>query len=245
MIGAYEFKAMYHDMEDAYNCFKNMSAIEPFYNRVFLFSINDGDGFNYQMSLLSNLATKIEEEKVEVKHIKLKLPDILDAEDPKRTTDRDIVLHTLKTSDALSPGSYRIMCLDIRDWIDKCEGPEFRAVLARLKDTLMDQRVIFRIPAVDEATLMRVKECIGWFMDVKEVYTPPFSLEQYMEYADALLKERGIELDAEAHSMLEKLISKEKQSFSFWGFKSVKTIVDSIVISHLRLRYGAIEPNET
>lgn len=239
MIGADEFKNLLLNLESSYINLMNTEALEAFYNRAFLFSINAGDGLHYQLSLLADFFSEIEDEVVEIKTVKLAQPDIMDAESAKKISPREIINYTLEQSGLKLIFGYRIVCVDISDWIDQCESSEFRAILSFLKPTASDQRIVFRIPAVDEVTLLRVKEAIGHFIAVEEVYTPPFTIDQYYKYAKQLMEEDGISIDSDAMDDFKELIRTERNSFYFWGFESIRRILDELLLEKLREDYGA------
>lgn len=238
MIGADEFKNLLLDLETSYINLMDTEALDAFYNRAFLFSINAGDGLHYQLSLLAEFLGEIEESAVEIKYVKISQPDILDAENAKKISPREIVNYTLEQSGLNLIFNYRIVCIDISDWIEQCESSEFRAILSFLKPTATDQRIVFRIPAVDEVTLLRVKEAIGHFMSVEEVYTPPFSIDQYYQYAQQLMEADGITIERDAMDDFKEIIRTERNTFYFWGFESVRRIIDDVLLNTFRTEYG-------
>lgn len=233
MIGAEEFKGLLQNLEASYVNLMNTEALDAFYNRAFLFSINAGDGLHYQLSLLADFLGEIEDEVVEIKIEKLRQPDITDAESVRKVTPREIINYKLEQSGLDYIHNYRIACIDISDWIDQCESPEFRAILSFLAPTAAEQRIVFRIPAVDEVTLLRVKESIGHFISVDEVYTPPFSIDQYYEYARQIMEEDGISISRDAEDDFKELIRLERNGFYFWGFESIRRILDEVLLNIL------------
>ncbi len=247
LIGAGEFKAYVRRLALLKEHLKEAPKPEEalfLLRRPALFSINAGDGFKTQMKCLSLLWEGIAgTDTVPVKIHTLPWPDGEEGENSKKATPRDQVLSVIEEEGFTQPWSFRILCLNIPEWIDCAEGPEFRAVLSRLRKTLRDQILVFRIPAVDTLTLKRVKEAIGWFMNVDEVYCPPFSVEEYYQYALREMEKRDMVPGEGTEEMIRELLARERRRPSFTGFHSVKRLVDEMMFSALRNSAGKGEGN--
>jgi hypothetical protein len=239
LLGAEEFKRYLRDLYEVYD---HMTA-ETVYTaltRAALFSINDGDGLQTQMALLAKLwRALLETDRLGVDYYELKLPDRMDAKDINRLSDRDIVLGNLDDDGVLKPVRRRVLCIDITKWIDRVERSDFRAALARFRGTRADQILVFRVPTVDEITLRRVRDALGWFLNVDVVYTPPFAIDDYFAYALALMERRGLEADEHVQSMLREVLLHRRRENRFWGFHTVDCLIDEAMFAALRGAHGA------
>jgi len=237
LIGAKEFKRYLCDtMEVA----THMSGGEMFvFERAVLFSINDGDGLRTQLRLLARLWEGVWGiKRIPVDYRELRLPDRMDARSFEKLSDRDIMLSNLAEDGLLRPSFRRVLCLDVTKWIDRVERSDFRAALSRLRDTTEEQLVVFRVPAVDELTLRRLREAIGWFFNVDVVFTPPFALDDYYAYALRQMERRGLEADEDARAALRRALERLRGSGGFWGFHSVDVLIDDMVFAALRGKYA-------
>ena len=239
LIGAEDLKRYLYELAKLYDRLGE-NGPPVLYERAVLLSIKEGDGLDTWIAAITECWRLILElESIPVKYYELKLPDLLDAGDARKTSGRDIVLHTIQEDGILeSPYVRRILCVDITKWIDNVEGQEFRAVLSHLRQSTEEQFVLFRIPAVDEVTFHRVREAIGWFMNVDPLYCPPFAIEEYMTYACMYLERRDVTLKRGAKTALAKLIQSERRDRNFCGFKTVRRIADDMIYSALRRQYG-------
>lgn len=239
LIGAAELKEYLHELGGIYERLHKRCA-PALYERAILLSVGEGDGLLTWLTFLAEYWRLLLDrpDMPEVEYYWLKLPDLMDAKDLQKTSKRDIVLQTLEEDKVLSCYVRRFICVDITAWVDIIEGEEFRAVLSRFKGSMMDQFVIFRIPAVDEVTLRRVREAISWFMNVEVLYQPPYSIEDYVTYAKRRFKAKDVRLEKEAEKAFFDIIMNERRSRAFCGFKTVRTIVDDLIYRKLCSEYG-------
>jgi len=213
-------------------------------SRAALFSINDGDGLSTQLHLLAELWQGLTQERYfPVEYRELRLPDRMDAKNLSKLSDRDIVLENIAEDGLLSPGRARVLCLDITKWLDRVEREDFRAVLSRLRLERWEQVTVFRIPAVDELTLRRVSEAIGWFFNVDVVHTPPYSAGDYYAYLLRRMKEKELEPDARASELIREAVEgRALRDGCWWGFHSIDIFLENTVFNVLINRYGASVP---
>ena len=221
----------------------HMYGCEQFvFERALLFSINDGDGLHTQLQLLGKLWEGILLlNSMPVIYRELRLPDRMEIINTEKLSDRDIVLSNIEADELLYVPCKQILCLDITQWIDRVESSEFRAVLSRLRDTTEDQLIVFRVPAVDDQALERLREAIGWFFNVDIVYTPPCSLDDYYAYALQKMEKRGLEADEEALAALRRALELRRSDSGFWGFHSVDILIDDLIFAALQDKYTSVQ----
>ncbi|MBE6910578.1 MAG: hypothetical protein E7474_13560 [Ruminococcaceae bacterium] len=238
LIGAKEFKRYLCDTMEVATHMSGGGEMFVF-ERAVLLSINDGDGLHTQMRLLARLWEGILGiRQMPVAYKELRLPDRMDAKSMEKLSDRDIVLSNLAEDGLTYVPCRRVLCLDITKWIDRVERSDFRAALSRLRDTTEEQLVVFRVPAVDELTLRRLREAIGWFFNVDVVYTPPYAIDDYHAYALRRMESRGLESDEETREALRRALEKLRGSGGFWGFHSVDVLIDDMVFAALCGKYA-------
>lgn len=218
----------------------NDSVILAAVSRMYLLSVNSGDGINTQLNILADMLRALGDlDELSIQRFTLKIPDPnLRPVDTELKTDRDIVLADIESMGLLRVSTRRLCCIDISRWIDRIESAEFRAVLARLRNHMYDQFVVFWIPAVDEITLRRVREAINWFVNVDEIYTSPFSVDEYYEYGLDRLARLDCRPDDGALELFRECIVNCRASNLFWGFNTVKNLVDEMIFTSLMEREG-------
>ncbi len=235
LIGAEELKRYVNELCALYERIDgiNKDNIDILYDRALLLSINEGDGLETWLEVISGIwKLLLDDDYLPVKRYELKLPKLSDVKEMNMASDRDIVLNTIENDYILeSFEGRRFLCMDITKWVDDIESPAFRAVLSRLRLSLKDQFVFFRIPAVDEVTFRRVKEAIGWFMNVDGLYCPPYGLDDYLDYGMGRLRKQGIKTEAGVEELFREIIAGEKRDRNFCGFKTVRCLADNMVLS--------------
>lgn len=204
-------------------------------SRMYILSVNSGDGICTQLDILTDVLRAMGDvENLGVQHFTLNLPDhSIRKLDSEAKTDRDIVLEDIKDMGLLKVDKRRICCIDISGWIDRIESAEFRAVLARLRDRMYDQFTVFWIPAVDELTLRRVHEAIEWFVNVDDIYTPPFSVDQYYEYGINKLEKMDVRLDEGAREIFRNCIISRRTDKNFFGFNTINNLINEMIFTTL------------
>lgn len=242
LLGAEEFKAYIRDFSDTVaHMYGNIDdpALMIVLNRALLLSINDGDGYETLVDLYMRMWAGIyDRSELFVDYNIMDYPEIKENNEFHDVRDehllRDIAIQWIENDTNLRGISLKIFCLDITGWIDHIQGPEFRAVLARIRDCMRNNIVVFRIPAVDEMTLCRVKDAISWYINVDDVYCPPHSLDDYLKFGMNKLKKKDIELDENACAVFRELIQQAQKDPYFWGFRTVNRIIDDMMMSAMR-----------
>lgn len=243
LMGCREFKQLIRDLYGAYEYYP-VDEDEPFFSRAYLFSINDGDGLSTQLEILSKAYQDfVWEGNVPCDCYKLKVPRLEDNNRYNRTNKRDMVLDWLEDNEILISPRWTIVCVDIREWIGLTETPEFRVLVSRLRDNLSHIIPVFRVPALDRETLEKIRESIDCYMSVTTVYTTPYSLDEYKEYAIEYAREQDIEFSEGALEVFEKILTRERNSPNFWGFKSIECIVDAAMMNNMLYEYE-FDPDE-
>ncbi len=236
LIGADDFKEFIERSSKLYqHAGECDSVILTAVSRMYLLSVNPGDGIDTQLGILTDVLRAMGNvEDLGVQYFTLHLPDhSVQSLNPEIRTDRDIVLEQIRDMGLLRIDQRRICCIDISRWIDRVESAEFRAVLARLRDRIYDQFVVFWIPAVDEITLRRVRESIGWFVNVDDLYTPPFSVDQYYAFGLNKLEKMDVRLDEGARRIFRDCIVSRRTDKNFFGFNTINNLINEMIFTSL------------
>lgn len=235
--GKEEFKAL---MKNYAKVFIHMyGKVDPecemfVFRRALLLSIDKENGCEELVELYAKLWEGfLDRSNMTINYHKLAMPELLLMK--PGTTLRDAVLEDFGNDleNSLRSPMLKVCCIDISEWIDKITGDAFRAVLSRLRYYMSNNILVFRIPAVDENMLKKIKEAIGWYINVDEVYSQPDSQENYLEYGLKCLEEKDIELDEGAQRIFRELIDQAQKKPDFWGFKTIDRLVNDIVLRAL------------
>ena len=235
--GKNEFKEYIRNLADGYVHMQD--GIDPdsqmfVFRRALLVSVDDGEGYDQILEIYSKLwAAFLKRTDLSIEKYKLDYPDM--SEIKPQYTLRHVALEMYSEIEmsVLQSPMLKVFCLNISDWIDKTDVDAFRAILARTRNYMNNNFIVFRIPAVDEPTLQKVKESISWFMNVDEVFCPPESQDDYFEYGIGCLKAKDIELDDGAKEIFRELIEQAKKKPDFWGYKTIERITEDITIRAL------------
>ena len=242
LLGAEEFKRYIRDFSDTFaHMYGNIDdqAMMIIFNRALLLSVNDGDGYETMVDLYMRMWAGIyDRSEIYIDYNVMDYPELKDNPEFRDIREehilREIAIQWIENETNLKSVSMRIFCLDISGWIDHIQSEEFRAVLARIRDNMHNKVIVFRIPAVDETTLCRVKDAISWYINVDEVYCPPHSLDDYCNFGLKKLKEKDIVLEGNAEAYFRELIQEAQKGPYFWGFRTVNRLIDDIMINTMR-----------
>ena len=228
-----ELSAYMREVDSVIPMLQKMDAMASFWQQSLLLAIDDGYGLTDFLRALGRLYGNrgiakadlgdraVREMRIGVGAHESCLYDdweqaVSVAKDMRRANDHDA-------------GSRPVLCLDVGAWQDKLLRGEVKSFLRQLKANSDNFTVVFRIPFVEARTMNSVAEALGDIFSIRPLVVPPVSLGSLAEYARGQLAKRDFPLAADAMEGVEKMILYEKRDDSFFGYKTVDKIVDSII----------------
>ena len=140
-------------------------------------------------------------------------------------------------SSALALASNIIVSLDISEWIDRIDAPEFRDFLESLQDNTENVIYVFRVPYLTRITLEMIETVLCDIMHIRTLTFVPHNVCQLQEMVEDELADLGYRLDEEAGRMFRQRITEEKADGHFSGILTADKILDEIV--YMKMCYEA------
>ena len=221
LVGADDFKARMRELAAVIPEAVEKDILDTLYLRNYIFSIDRGCGFTACLNLMKEL---LEESG---KAVALVTEGHLD-KDGKFVTNPgygSIPFLLKKTVD--------IIGIDITGWIEKIRTPEFRRALMERRKFDDKTIYVFRIPSVEPQVMKKIHDAIYDVMYVTDVYFEPLTPENCFKYASGIAEKKGYPMKQDAADTLNKKIEQEKADGKFYGFDTIKKVVNEVVFNKL------------
>ena len=213
---------------------QKMNSLKSFWNQTHLVSMDDGYGMTTFLESLCKLyfALGIADETFGKKPKPCEMLICVQPPEQGVYSDWDSAVEKAKqlsNTNGSFAGVSPILCLDICAWQNKLATDEVRSYLRKINVYAGNFTLIFKVPFMEARALKVVEAALGDVFSVRSLAVPPTSLENLTEYARDQLKLRNFSLKKDAESSVEKMILQEKSDASFFGFKTVDKIVETII----------------
>ncbi len=225
MLGAEELAKLCKNISDMAPMLKMRNLCHIVTNRSFLFSVDDGYGLTTALSLMVELYNELGLLKLTGAPIEMKL----DAENPRNNPLKE-------TADTLERMGNKLVCIDIRDWMDKTGTPDFRDFLSRLHKCGDKLIYVFRVPYLEREALQRIDVSLSDVMLLDTVSFVPLSHDKLQIIAQQRLEDYGFTASEEAWDLFQQRLAEEKSDGRFYGTKTARNVVDEMIF----LKFQAI-----
>ena len=150
------------------------------------------------------------------------------------------VLESFSSSIVLS--SDIIVNLDISEWTERIEAPEFRQFLDCLQENTDNVIYVFSVPYLEQSVLERIAAVLGESMQIRTITFVPASISELKSLVEEELDRMELTADERAWQTFHERIAEEKSEGRFQGILSVDRIFDEMVYARLRAAAGGIRP---
>lgn len=225
MMGAEELAAFCRNISNIAPMLKQRGLCHIVTNRSFLFAVDDGCGLTTALGLLADLYNETGLFKISGAPVEMKL----EAENPRSDPLGEMAGN-------LERASKKLVCIDIRNWMDKAAAPEFRDFLSRLQKCSSELIYVFRVPYLEREALRRIDAAISDVMLLDTVSFVPLSHDKLQILAQRRLEAYGFTADAEAWDLFQQRLAEEKSDGRFYGTKTAQNVVDEMMF----LKFQAI-----
>lgn len=215
MIGVSEYKAAMRELYSIVPQISERKIFETLFYRNYLFSIDSGCGLS---SCLENMAALVKEAGIAS----------LDLTEETLPADLRRYSHT-----NYGASSFKIECIDISAWMNRVHMPEFKSLLHGYQKTADRTIYVFRIPLVEEDDFRRIHDAISDVMFIQDIRFPVMTAQEMESYAQIEAGGLGFTFDCNAWSVFEGRIREEKRDGKFYGFNTIKKVVQEIVFAKL------------
>jgi len=218
LIGAEEFKAKMREVASVIPQVVSRNIPGTLFYRNYLFSIDRGCGLTTALNCMKDLIAEAG------------MSDIVLTE---TALSSDAAAVSALPRGLLSPGKYKITCIDISDWLTKTSSPEFKNYLRILRKSDDTTLYVFRTPLVDERTMKRIHDDIEDVMFVEDVRFETLTFGEMKRFADLAVCESGFSFNEDAYAALEEKIAEERRDGRFYGFDTVGKVVQEIIFKKM------------
>ncbi len=224
MIGGDAFSSMAQEIVTIAPQIIRNNTFDTFTYQSYLFSINDGYGLSSYLTMLADLISALKIKRPAstrtVVEVKLSPPK---GESKEPFDDVNKVLHRGQGD------SFRILCIDISEWMHQIDTRLFKEFIVSLEDYQNEYILVFRIPYVDEEVMRKVQHVLSDVLYVRAIPFPPFTREQIQKCAEQTLTRYGFEMTAHAWEGFHARIFEEKSDGKFHGRNTVDKVVRELL----------------
>ncbi len=223
LVGAEDFKERMRELAAVIPGVIDREIPDTLFLRNYIFSIDQGCGFSTCLGLMKELMEECGNRNVLVTEEYLGKKGIV------VTGSDGQGVPFLRAVDG------EIVGIDISEWLGKLNMPEFRRTLINLRKKDEKTVYVFRIPPVEPRVMKKVHDAIYDVMFVTDVTFRPLTADDCFRYASSVAGKKGFVLDEEAASSLEKKIDEERSDGKFYGFDTVRKVIDEVIFNKLLL----------
>ena len=131
-----------------------------------------------------------------------------------------------------------LICLDITRWLSHTGSPSFQKMLRQLEADTRNSLVVFRVPYLDQTELTRVWKDLSNICFVRRIEIPPLTNQELREAACRMLAEQGFSMESSAAALFDIRIMEHRQEGNFYGFQTVRKIVNEMIYQKLWSQSG-------
>ncbi|MGX8688128.1 MAG: AAA family ATPase, partial [bacterium] len=146
-------------------------------------------------------------------------------------------------SSAIVLSSDIIVNLDIGEWTERIEAPEFRQFLDSLQENTDNVIYVFSVPYLEQNVLDRIAALLGESMQIRTVAFVPPALRELKTLVEEELARMDLTADESAWQTFYERIAEEKSEGRFQGIRSADRIFDEMVYARLRAGARGIRPD--
>lgn len=218
MLGAEELTKLCRGISSMAPMLKERNLCHIVTNRSFLVSVDDGYGLTTALTLLGEMYNELGLFQIKGAPVEIKI----DPENPRSEPLNDVMKDLVRISN-------KLVCLDIRNWMDKVTTPDFRDFLTRLHKCNDKFIFVFRVPYLEREALQRVDAAISDVLLLDTVSFVPLSHDRLQIIAQERLTEYGFTATDAAWDLFRQRLAEEKSDGRFYGTKTARNVVDEMI----------------
>ena len=224
LTGGAEFKSLARELRGVAPYIKENNTFDTFLSQTYLFSINSGNGVSTYLQSLAELIVSLGICPA------FKSPTVLEYRIPAangRTNSFEDVLDT--TFDMGDTKNVRLLSIDLSEWIDSTNHPDFKSFLTELPRQIGKYIIVFRVPFVDKDILGRIQSALNDVVFVKGISFPPLTKAEIQSFAKSEIEGYGFRISNAAWEGFHERITEERSDGRFYGINTVKKVVRELI----------------
>ncbi|MGN0797926.1 MAG: AAA family ATPase [Christensenellales bacterium] len=239
MVGGEDFKKLIDEIVKIAPQIRGGKNNMPFLYQSYLFAINDGYGLSTYLRILAKVikSTDIVEINSKKPVLEIAMPN------PSNKIKVAELIKDLNNAVASGEDKIKILCIDIREWLDNLNDATFKSLLRCLEKLIGKYIVIFRVPFVDSEVLKKIKDAINDIMFVRSVAFVPFNDDEIKACANKIFEEQNFVLTPDAWKMFQQRIVEEKSDGKFYGVNTIKKVAMELIYKKRLHNANSKKPN--
>ena len=206
------------------------------WSQSLLISIDDGNGLTTFLKALSQLYAEsgLAAVKADELVIKEKIGDTAGRDE--RYHDWDRLAHNVENITRYSEKEnklQRIIDIDISRWTAELNTTRIKDYLIAINDANPQVLFIFRVPFMEYRIVHDISNSISDIINVRPLIVPPADSEHMLKYIRIKAARYGYSFAKDCDDILEQGIVAEKNDGSFYGYRSVAKMVESILYDRI------------
>ncbi|MBP5457800.1 MAG: AAA family ATPase [Paludibacteraceae bacterium] len=127
-----------------------------------------------------------------------------------------------------------LMCVDVSAYTGKSTKMQLKKLLDEVVHNVKNMNFVFRIPYLEPKELKRIEDVLSDVLLLKTFVMPPYTDDQLLQFAAKFLKDSGMKMDDGAKKVFLAKIRDEKMDGCFYGIRTVRKVVDEIILMKLQ-----------
>lgn len=240
LAGAEEFRDLCHELHRMRELLVKPEYKRAFLSQRYLFSINEGYGFEKSVELFGDLLQELGLFRFSGK----KKARFFNFRQPEDANELKAQFESVRELYDKSNSFSGIVAIDISAWALQHINREFTGLLRQIAGLSEQFVTIFRLPYVEEHVIGQVFEVMSDVMNMRKITFPPPTREEHWQYAKAAMERCGWAVDEGLEPVFYTLLAREQQDGRFYGNDTVDKIVDQMLYRKLsRLSQGLMPEN--
>ena len=206
------------------------------WSQSLLISIDDGNGISTFLKALSQLYAEagLAATKADGLVIQLKIDD--NGGRDERYQDWEKLAQAIEKITRYSEGEkklQRIIEIDISKWTAELNTARIKDYLTSINEANPQLLFVFRVPFMEYRIVHDISNSISDIIKVRPLIVPPADNEQMLKYIRIKAARYGYAFSKDCDDILEQGIVAEKNDGSFYGYRSVAKMVESILYERI------------
>ncbi len=222
LVGMEDFKKLCADIV-AISTSPGAECQQEFFSRcAILFSISGGDGFSRYISTLRQVLYLCDVRDIQGRTSKI------------REVKKDRPYEEMTSIIGESQMKGQMVAFDLTFKTVDAGTARFHEFMTEMRENGSEVLPVFKIPYMEGAEKERVLRAIREVYPLIVIDVPPFTTEQYAQFAVQLLSRTGYQVEDGARDELEELIIQKRNQKHFYGFRSVEMLTEDILVQKQR-----------
>lgn len=122
-----------------------------------------------------------------------------------------------------------ILSIDIHEWTSELYTEKITDYLSKMAVYAGQVICVFKVPYVEAAVLHKIADRLEDVMPIQALSIPSITMENMVTYLQEQLEDAGFEVEEASRSYFEQWVMKERCDDSFYGYETLKKMVQELI----------------